>query len=154
MPVQLVAASRSTLVAQMIEPMQVTQVIHPWASRIQCREHTSSIWARIFYGTVRSKATGRTGTEVRMTSAYSLEPDGTLKTPDNRSALCTDVYTFKGHGTEVRSPEFKGQGSRRVKMTGFPERRQWITSKDWRFTRTLRPLAGFNDPMIGLVKMC
>src|SRR5208337_3260419 len=72
------------------------------------------------YGAVRLKARGPRGTEVRLTSAYSLLPDGTLKTADNRGAKATDIYIFKGEGEEIWSPEFKGQGFRRVQVTGFP----------------------------------
>ena len=39
---------------------------------------------------------------------------------DNRSALATDIYTFKGVGVETWSPRFRGQGFRRVEVTGLP----------------------------------
>ena len=55
-----------------------------------------------------------------MVSAYGLSPDGTLKTADNRGAHSTDIYTFKGEGVEIWNPLFKGQGYRRVQVTGFP----------------------------------
>jgi alpha-L-rhamnosidase len=106
--------------AQMIEPMQVTQIVHP-VGITNPKPGTYIIdMGQNFYGTVRLKATGARGTQVRMVSAYSVNPDGTLKIADNRTALSTDVYTFKGEGVEVWNPVFKGQGFRRVQVTGFP----------------------------------
>ena len=108
------------LKAQMIEPMQVTQIVHP-VGITNPKPGTYIVdMGQSFYGTVRLKASGPRGTQVRMTSAYSLNPDGTLKTADNREARSTDVYTFKGEGVEVWNPIFKGQGYRRVQVTGFP----------------------------------
>ena len=55
-----------------------------------------------------------------MRSAYNINPDGTLRSRDNRSALSTDVYTLKGQATEIWNPRFRGQGYRYVEVTGFP----------------------------------
>jgi len=119
-PAQAVAAPGGVLVAQMIQPMRVTQVMHPVGITNPTPGTYIVDMGQTFYGTVRLKASGPAGTQVRMTSAYSLNPDGTLKTADNRSARSTDVYTFKGQGLEVWNPELKGQGFRRVQVTGFP----------------------------------
>ena len=117
---QIVTAPGGALKAQMIEPMRVTQIVHP-VGITNPKPGTYIVdMGQNFYGTVRLKATGPRGTQVRMVSAYSLNPDGTLKTADNRTALSTDVYTFKGEGVEVWNPVFKGQGYRRVQVTGFP----------------------------------
>ncbi len=117
---EIVHPPGGALKAQMIEPMQVTQIVHP-VSITNPKPGTYIVdMGQNFYGTVRLKATAPRGTVVRMVSAYSLNPDGTLKTADNRTALCTDVYTFKGEGVEVWNPVFKGQGYRRVQVTGFP----------------------------------
>jgi alpha-L-rhamnosidase len=106
--------------SQMIEPMRVTETIQPVAISSPSPGTFIVDMGRNFYGTVQLTAAAPRGTEVHLTSAYSLKPDGTLKTADNRSARCTDVYTFKGQGTEIWSPRFKGQGYRRVQVTGFP----------------------------------
>jgi alpha-L-rhamnosidase len=117
---RVVAAPGGALKAQMMEPMRVTEIVHPVGITNPSPGTYIVDMGQNFYGTVRLKATGPRGTQVRMTSAYSLNADGTLKTADNRSARSTDVYTFKGQGTEVWNPEFKGQGFRRVQVTGFP----------------------------------
>ena len=119
-PAQRVAAPGGQLRAQMIEPMRVTEIVHPVAMTNPAPGVYLVDMGRNFYGTVRLKASAPRGTEVRMVSAYSLKPDGVLKTADNRSARCTDIYTFKGEGVETWSPRFKGQGFRRVQITGFP----------------------------------
>lgn len=119
-PAQVVTAPGGALKAQMIEPMRITQVIHPVAVTNPSPGVYIVDLGQNFYGSVRLKAKGPRGTQVRLTSAYSLKPDGMLKTADNRSARCTDVYTFKGQGAEVWNPRFKGQGFRRVQVTGFP----------------------------------
>jgi len=117
---QVVNAPGGALTAQIIEPMRVTQIIHPVAITNPAPGIYIVDMGQNFYGTVRLKARGARGTEVRLISAYSLLPDGLLKTADNRGAKATDVYTFKGQGTEVWNPAFKGQGYRRVQVTGFP----------------------------------
>jgi alpha-L-rhamnosidase len=117
---QLVKEPGGSLTAQMMEPMRVTQTIKP----VSITNPRPGIYivdmGQNFYGTVRMKARGPSGTEVRLTSAYSLLPDGMLKTADNRNAAATDIYIFKGEGEEVWNPQFKGQGYRRVQVTGFP----------------------------------
>ncbi|HUC85580.1 MAG TPA: family 78 glycoside hydrolase catalytic domain, partial [Candidatus Acidoferrales bacterium] len=121
-PVQMVSAPASVLQAQMIEPMRVTEVLKPVAITNPKPGVFEVDFGQNFYGAVRLKARGPRDATVRMVCAYSLLPEGTLKTADNRGARCTDVYTFKGRGTEVWSPEFKGQGFRHVEVTGFPGR--------------------------------
>ena len=106
----------------MIEPMQVTQIVHPVGDDQPRRLEIYIVdMGQNFYGTVRLKAAAPRGTEVRMVSAYSLKP-GRRRSKPRTTALraCTDIYTFKGEGVEVWNPRFKGQGFRRVQVTGFP----------------------------------
>lgn len=108
------------MVAQVMEPMRVTGSIRP----IGISEPKPGVYiidmGQAFYGTLQLKVSGPAGTQVKMVSAYSLRPDGTLKTEDNREALSTDIYILKGKGVETWTPRFKGQGFRRVEVTGFP----------------------------------
>jgi alpha-L-rhamnosidase len=108
------------LYPQSVEPMKVTQVLKP----LSVARGPGGSWmvdmGQSFYGTFRLKAQAPAGTVIRLTSAYSLKADGSLKTADNRQALCTDIYTFSGNGTETWNPQFKGQGFRRIRVTGFP----------------------------------
>ena len=115
-----VQAVGGVLKAQMMEPMRVTRMIKPVAITNPKPGTFVVDMGQNFYGTVRLMARAPRGTELRMVSAYTVLPDGTLKTADNRGAKATDIYTFKGEGEEVWSPQFKGQGYRRVQVTGFP----------------------------------
>jgi len=118
--VSLRDAPCARLQAQMLEPMRVTQVVKPIAITSLAKGVYIVDMGQNFYGVTRMNVTGPAGTEVRLLSAYSLRPDGTLKTEDNREARCTDSYTLKGNGRETWSPRFRGQGFRRVQVTGFP----------------------------------
>ena len=118
--VQCVTPPGGTLRAQMIEPMQVTQAIKPVSITNPAPGIFVIDMGQNFYGTVRMKASGSRGTKVQLVSAYSLLPDGMLKTADNRGAHSTDTYIFKGDGVEAWNPRFKGQGYRRIQVTGFP----------------------------------
>ena len=117
---QPVAPPGGSLLAQMLEPMRVTQVLKPVGITNPKPGIFVVDFGQNFYGAVRLKAHGPRGAEVRIVSAYSLLPDGTLKTADNRGALAKDIYIFKGVGKEIWSPQFKGQGFRRIQVTGFP----------------------------------
>ena len=117
---QLVAAPGGALRSQMIEPMKVTQVIHPVSITKPMPGTYIVDLGQTIYGNVRVSAHGPRGARMTMVTSYSLKPDGTLKTADNRSARSTDVYTFKGSGLEVWSPRFRGQGFRRIQLNGFP----------------------------------
>jgi alpha-L-rhamnosidase len=119
-PVQLVAAPGGAIKSQIIEPMKITHIIHPVSVTNPASGKYIVDMGESFYGTVRLKASAPAGTTVNMVSAYSLKPDGTLKTADNRGALTKDTYIFKGQGVEIWNPRFKGQGFRHIEVTGFP----------------------------------
>lgn len=116
----IMSAPGGRLESQMIQPMRITREIHPIAISSPRKGVYEVDMGHTFYGTVRLNAHGARGATVHMTSAYSLLPNGYLKTADNRSALATDLYTFAGTGSETWNPIFKGQGYRRVQVTGFP----------------------------------
>ena len=137
-------APGGTLEAQMLEPMRVTRVVHPIGISSPKPGIYEVDMGRTFYGTVRLLARGRRGTTVRMTSAYSLLPDGLLKTADNRSALATDVYSFAGKGKEIWNPIFKGQGFRRVQVTGFPGKPKTSSFEGLVEHTDVRPVGSFS----------
>ena len=106
--------------AQTVEPTKDTQVLKP-VSIHQTKPGTYIVdFGQSIYGQVRLRASAPVGTVVKMREAYSLNPDGSLRTADNRSALATDIYTFRGVGVETWSPRFRGQGFRRVEVSGLP----------------------------------
>ncbi len=108
------------LQSQMLEPMRVVEVRKP----VKITNPKPGMYlvdmGQAYYGTVRLKVSGPAAARVQMRSAYNLNPDGTLRARDNRTALSTDVYTLKGQATETWNPRFRGQGYRYVEVTGFP----------------------------------
>jgi alpha-L-rhamnosidase len=118
--VDLMESPGGRLQAQMVEPTRDTQVLKA-VSVHQTKPGTYLVdFGQSFYGQVRLTASAPAGTVVKMREAYSLNPDGSLRSQDNRSALATDTYIFKGVGVETWSPRFRGQGFRRVQVTGLP----------------------------------
>jgi len=118
--VDLMESPGGRLQAQMLEPTRITQVLKA-VSIHQAKPGTYLVdFGQNFYGQVRLRASAPAGTVVKMREAYSLNPDGSLRSQDNRSALATDTYIFKGVGVETWSPRFRGQGFRRVEVTGLP----------------------------------
>jgi alpha-L-rhamnosidase len=118
--VDLMDSPGGRLHAQMLEPTKNTQVLKA-VSIHRTKPGTYVVdFGQNFYGQIRLRASAPAGTVVKMREAYSLNPDGSLRTQDNRSALATDIYTFKGVGVETWSPRFRGQGFRRVEVTGLP----------------------------------
>ncbi len=116
----LVDGPKGQLVAQVMEPNRVVDILKP----VLVAEPTPGVWivdfGQAFYGQVRIKVRGQAGTTIKMTAAYSLKADGTLKTVDNRNANCTDVYILKGLDEETWCPVLKGQGLRRIQISGWP----------------------------------
>ncbi len=108
------------LQAQMMEPMRFIKVIKPVVINEPKPGYYLVDMGQVFYGTVRLKVQGPTGTEVRLRCSYHINPDNTLRISDNRTALITDIYTLKGSGTETWNPRFRGQGYRFVEVVGFP----------------------------------
>jgi alpha-L-rhamnosidase len=116
----IMSSPGGVLCSQMMEPMRITKIIHPVGISSPKTGTYIVDMGQSFYGTVRLNAHASRGASVSMQSAYTLLPSGFLKTADNRSALATDIYTFAGAGDETWNPIFKGQGYRRVQVTGFP----------------------------------
>lgn len=119
-PAQLVESPGGRLIAQMLEPMRVTEVI----PAVEITEPQPGMFLVDFgqnlYGVVRMKVRGPAGTRVQIRTSFSKRDDGTIKMEDNRSAWSTDVYTLRGHGEETWSPRFRGQGTRYAEVTGYP----------------------------------
>jgi len=117
---QLVEAPGGRLIAQMLEPMRVTEVI----PTVEIAEPQPGMFLVDFgqnlYGVVRMTVRGPAGTRVQIRTSFTKREDGTIKMEDNRSAWSTDVYTLRGNGEEIWSPRFRGQGTRYAEVTGYP----------------------------------
>lgn len=119
-PAEPVEPPGGRLEAQMLEPIRVTEILEP--RRIT--HPKPAVWmvdfGQAFYGVVRLKASAPAGTRVRLRTSFNVLPDGTLNYRNDRSALNTDVYTFKGEGVETWYPRFRGNATRWVQVEGFP----------------------------------
>lgn len=119
---QLVAGPAGTLVAPMIDPIRVTEYLQPK----QVSEPQPGVFifdlGQNMVGWCRLKVAGPAGTVVKLRHAETLREDGTLYMDNLRGAKVTDVYTLKGHGTEVYEPRFTYHGFRFVEVTGYPGR--------------------------------
>lgn len=108
------------LSAQMIEPIRVTQTIHP----ISYREVKPGVlvydMGQNMVGWCRLRVKGSAGMNVRMRFAETVNPDGSLYMANLRGAQVTDTYTLHGRGKEVWEPRFTYHGFRYVEVTGLP----------------------------------
>jgi len=119
-PVQVVSAPGGTLIAQMLEPMRVIEVLDPVAISNPEPGLYVADFGQNLYGMVQLKVKGPRGSRVQVRTAFDIHPDGTINMAPNRSALSTDVYILKGRGLEIWAPRFRGQGTRYAEITGWP----------------------------------
>ena len=119
-PAQIVEAPSSVLAAEIIEPIRVTGTVKPVAmTQPKPGVYIFDLGQNVV-GWARLRVSGPAGTKVSLRFAETLKPDGTIDLANLRSALVTDVYTLKGHGTEVWEPRFTSHGFRYVEVTGYP----------------------------------
>jgi len=118
--VQLVKPPEGRLLAQVFEPMRVTEVLKPVAITNPKPGVYLADFGQNLYGAVRLKVRGPAGTRVQLRTSFTRKPDGTIKMEDNRSARSTDVYILRGGGEEVWAPRFRGQGTHYAEVTGWP----------------------------------
>ncbi len=117
---EILEAPGGAMESMLVEPIRITDVLQPK----KILQPKPGIWmidfGQAFYGSVRLKVSGPSGTVVKMHSSFNILPDGTLKYQNDRSALNMDIYTLKGSGTENWHPRFKGNAIRWVQVEGFP----------------------------------
>ena len=108
------------LVAQMIEPIQVTETLKP----VRITQPRPGVYifdmGQNMVGWCQLTVSGPRGTEVTLRHAERLREDGTLYLDNLRSAKAMDIYTLSGNGTEIYEPRFTYYGFRYVEVKGFP----------------------------------
>jgi alpha-L-rhamnosidase len=115
-----VESPAGALVAQMIEPIRITETIEPVRITQPGPDDYIFDMGQNMVGWCRLTVSGPRGTEVTLRHAERLREDGTLYLDNLRSAKVTDVYTLSGNGTEVYEPRFTYHGFRYVEVKGFP----------------------------------
>ena len=119
-PAQVVAAPEGRLVAQMAEPIRVTETLRPLkVTRVRPGVYVFDMGQNMV-GWCRLRVSGPKGAVVRLRHAETLRPDGSLYVDNLRSARATDVYVLRGGGPEVWEPRFTYHGFRFVEVTGYP----------------------------------
>ncbi len=71
-------------------------------------------------GWVRLKATGNSGTLIKLQFAEVLDKAGNFYTENLRAAKCTDTWTLDGRKDAQFEPHFTFHGFRYVKLEGYP----------------------------------
>lgn len=104
----------------MIEPIRVTEVLKPVAITNPRPGIFMVDFGQSFYGSVRLKAAGPSGTEVRIRTSFNVTPEGLLNVANDRSANNLYIYTLKGQGAETWHPRFTGNATRFAQVEGFP----------------------------------
>ena len=121
-PARLVDAPPGQVVAQMIEPIRVTETLKPKS----LKEIKPGVWiydlGQNLVGWCRLKVKGPAGTAVTLRHAEVLKADGSLYLDNIRGAKVTDTYVLAGGGTEIYEPRFTYHGFRYVELTGYPGR--------------------------------
>ena len=117
---RVVGAPAGPLVAQMAEPLRVTETLRP----AKVTEIKPGVFifdmGQNLVGWCRLHVSGTKGAQVKLRHAESLRDDGNLYVDNLRSARATALYTLKGGGPEVWEPRFSYYGFRFVEVTGFP----------------------------------
>ncbi len=111
-------APAGMLVAQMAEPIRVTETLKP----VKVTERAPGVWiydlGQNMVGWCRVRVAGPKGTRLTLRHAETLKPDGSLYVDNLRSARATDLYILKGGGEESYEPRFTYHGFRYVEARG------------------------------------
>lgn len=108
------------LVAQCLEPIQVTEMITP----ISRAEPKSGVYVfdvgQNLSGWAKLAVQGTSGTAVTLRFAEVLRDDGTVDQDNLRHALARDIYILSGKGMETWEPRFTYHGFRYIQVEGYP----------------------------------
>ena len=117
---QVVAGPGGELVAQMLEPIKVTQDVVPVALMNPAPGVYVYDLGQNIAGWARVRVRGPRGTKVVLKFAEMLYDNGMIDQENLRKAKATDTYILKGDGLELYEPRFTYHGFRYVEVTGYP----------------------------------
>lgn len=125
-PAQPTDAPGGRLLPSTMPPVRMKQTLQPIAIT-KINESTYVVdMGQNFAGWVRMSVAGARGDSVVLRYSELVDANGRLDPWSNRKARATDVYIFKGTGTEVYEPRFTYHGFRYVEVSGL---RQPLTRK-------------------------
>ncbi len=115
----LVAPAKTEIVAQDFPPIRAGRTMEAKA----LTEPKPGVWVydfgQNFAGVETLRASGPSGTDVRLRFAEVLNPDGTVYTDNLRTAKATDHFILRGEGVESFMPQFTFHGYRYAELTGL-----------------------------------
>ena len=124
---EVVTAPSSTLTAQSMPPIRVTQTIKP----VSITEPQPGIYVfdmgQNFPGWAQLHVQGRAGTKITLRYSERIDEAGMIERSEISKFVFegpfqTDTYTLKGDGVEVWEPRFVYHGFQYVEVTGLTEK--------------------------------
>jgi alpha-L-rhamnosidase len=106
--------------AQMTPNMKIMGEVKPISIKATAKGTYILDMGQNMVGWLQLKVKGKSGDQITMKFAESLQADGSLYIANLRDAKTTDVYTLKGEGEEIWEPRFIFHGFRFVEVSGFP----------------------------------
>jgi len=119
-PVEVFPPYAGQLVAQVDPPIRVTERLQPIGMRRTAAGTCIYDMGQNMVGWVELVASGAAGTEIAVSYAEMLNPDGTLYTDNLRKAVQRNSYVLAGSGAERLQPHFTFHGFRYVEVSGYP----------------------------------
>jgi alpha-L-rhamnosidase len=118
-PVRRKPLDSVALVPEKGPPIRVTEDLRP----VSITEHRPGVHifdlGQNMVGRARLQASGEAGAEVRLRFGEALDADGALYVDNLAAARQTDIFVFRGGGTEVFEPRFTVHGFRYVEVSGL-----------------------------------
>ncbi|PJJ08514.1 alpha-L-rhamnosidase [Flavobacterium sp. 1] len=106
--------------AQMTPNMKIMGEVKPISIKATAKGTYILDMGQNMVGWLQLKVKGKSGDQITMKFAESLQANGSLYIANLRDAKTTDVYTLKGEGEEIWEPRFIFHGFRFVEISGFP----------------------------------
>ena len=105
---------------QMTPNMKIMGEVKPISIKATAKRTYILDMGQNMVGWLQLRVKGKSGDQITMKFAESLQADGSLYIANLRDAKTTDVYTLKGEGEEIWEPKFIYHGFRFVEISGFP----------------------------------
>ena len=106
--------------AQMMPNMKIMGEVKPISIKATAKGTYILDMGQNMVGWLQLKVKGKSGDQITMKFAESLQADGSLYIANLRDAKTTDIYTLKGESEEIWEPRFIFHGFRFVEISGFP----------------------------------